>query len=566
MNEAQAALQNGEKARARDLLTRLIKTSRDDAGFWLLMSAAVETNKERIFCLNETLQIDPQNQHARRGLAALGAIPASESLAVPLALQKRNWEGALLRDPVQEKQTRRALIQAGIAIVVLVAAAALVIYAIISGRALPAARPLINYVALTPSPSVTYEATSSPVVRSATPTFIGPTPLTIVLNMTYTPTLLYVNTPHNLEDYTRSLRMLQEGNLPQALISMQNAAAAGPGSPDLIYYIAEVYRLQKKYPEASQNYEKAIQINPGFAPAYLGRALLKLATNPARLDAARADVEKAISLDPGYFDAYLELASLKIAAGDGKGAFENLVQAGSLNPGSAQLYYERAQAELLTASASPALADAQLSFQIDRTFLPIYRVLAEALRLNGRIGEAQPLLETYTTYVTNDSEALLWLGLAYAQNANPQAAQTTFDQVLKLDPKNVDALLQRGLVELDLNEAQKAVDDLHLAWSLNPNSFPVTIARARASLATDDLAGANNLLDAATRLQQTDSDRAAVFYYRAQVMEASKNRTAAILAWQSLLKLPPQAVPADWLSTANQHLQSLVTPTPSPTR
>ena len=89
--------------------------------------------------------------------------------------------------------------------------------------------------------------------------------------------------------------------------------------------------------------------------------------------------------------------------------------------------------------------------------------------------------------------------------------------------------------------------------------------RAR-DLLTSDLVGANNLLDAATRLVQTDQDKTGVYYYRAQVMEALKNGQAAILAWQALLKLPPKGIPADWLTTANQHLQSLITLTPSPTR
>ncbi|HEX7395201.1 MAG TPA: tetratricopeptide repeat protein, partial [Anaerolineaceae bacterium] len=315
-----------------------------------------------------------------------------------------------------------------------------------------------------------------------------------------------------------------------------------------------------------RNYEKAIQVNPNFAPAYLGRAFFKLETNPKLADTARTDVEKAISLDPSYFDAYLKLASIKIAAKDDKGALKDLASAADLNSASALLYYERAQAQLLIDNTAQALADARQSMQLDQTFLPIYRVLSEALRAAGQIDQTQGLLETYTHYVTDDTQALLWLGQAYAQNDNLRAALSTFDQVLKLDAGSFDARLQRGLVELDLGDAKNAADDLRLAWQTNPNSFPATLGRARASLLTSDLVGANNLLDAATRLVQTDQDKAGVYYYRAQVMDALKKWQAAFLAWQALLKLPPKGIPADWLTTANQHLQSLITPTPSPTR
>ena len=561
--EARGALEKGEKAHARDLLTRVIKTYRQEAEFWLLMSAAVETNKERIFCLNEALQIEPQNPLARRGLMALGAIPRDDSLAVPLSLQRRNWESAFLRDPAQEKETRRALIRGAIVLLVLVAVVAGIVLAILTVRPAPPAAPLPTFAMPTSGPTVTYQPTPSPVVRSATPTYSGPTPLTIALNITYTPTPMYVKTPHNVEDYNRGLRMWQDGNLAQALLSLQNAATEVPGSPDLLYLVGEVYRLQKNYSAASVSYQKAIQVSPSFAPAYLGRALVRLATNSSQVDAARADVEKAISLDPKYFDAYLELAALKIAAKDGAGALADLATAAPLNPGSAPLYYERAQAELLTGATGPALADARQSYAIDETFLPVYRILSQALIASDRTREAQPYLQVYTSYVTDDKEALVWLGQAYAQNGDSQDALAALSQVLKLDPQNYNARFQRGLVELDFDMAQAAVDDLRIAWNLNPNSFDVTLARARASLATNDLSGANTLLDAAARLQQTDADQAGVFYYRAQVMEALKNNPAAVLAWQALLKLPTAAVPPAWLNEADQHLRALASPTPT---
>ena len=415
LDEAQAALENGDKGRARDLLTRLIKTNRDNIQFWLLMSASVETHKERIFCLNEALRVDPLSQIARRGLGALGGRPLDETLAVPLAFQKRNWEAALFNAAPQGKRARRALIQVGLAIVVLAVIVGVVTLAIFFRRGAPAIKLGFGYSTPTVGPSVTFEATSSPVVRSVTPTFIGPTPLSMLLADPYTPTPLYVNTPHNLEDYNRGLKMMKDGNWPLAIISFQNAAAAAPASPDLFYYMAEVYRILKKYPEASQNYEKSIQVNPNFAPAYLGRALLKLETNSKQADAARADVDKAISLDRSYFDAYLELASLKIAAKDGKEALTDLATAADLNSASSLLYYERAQAQLLTGANAQALTDARQSMQLDRTFLPIYRVLSEALRAEGQVNQTQGLLETYTQYVPDDTQALLWLGEAYAK-------------------------------------------------------------------------------------------------------------------------------------------------------
>jgi hypothetical protein len=60
--ETKEAIDRGERARARDLLTRLIKESPERADYWLWMSAVVESVQERIYCLKEVLKLDPRIQ------------------------------------------------------------------------------------------------------------------------------------------------------------------------------------------------------------------------------------------------------------------------------------------------------------------------------------------------------------------------------------------------------------------------------------------------------------------------------------------------------------------------
>ena len=66
--EAVEALREGKKARARELLTGLLKTDQNNATYWVWMSAAMETPKERIYCLQTALKLDPENAAAKRGL------------------------------------------------------------------------------------------------------------------------------------------------------------------------------------------------------------------------------------------------------------------------------------------------------------------------------------------------------------------------------------------------------------------------------------------------------------------------------------------------------------------
>src|SRR5512138_2000749 len=94
--EAVEALREGKKAHARELLTGLLKTDQNNATYWVWMSATVDSAKERIYCLQTALKLDPENATAKRGLILLGALPPDENVQ-PFSLNRpRAWEQKLL--------------------------------------------------------------------------------------------------------------------------------------------------------------------------------------------------------------------------------------------------------------------------------------------------------------------------------------------------------------------------------------------------------------------------------------------------------------------------------------
>ena len=51
LQEAIEALRKKDRARAKDLLTRLLKAEQNNATYWVWLSAAVDSQKERLYCL-----------------------------------------------------------------------------------------------------------------------------------------------------------------------------------------------------------------------------------------------------------------------------------------------------------------------------------------------------------------------------------------------------------------------------------------------------------------------------------------------------------------------------------
>ena len=80
--EALAAARAGNRVRARSLLTKLLKTDSSVVDYWVWMSSVVESQREKIYCLESALKLDPTNRAVLRGLALMGArVPTEAELA-----------------------------------------------------------------------------------------------------------------------------------------------------------------------------------------------------------------------------------------------------------------------------------------------------------------------------------------------------------------------------------------------------------------------------------------------------------------------------------------------------
>ena len=95
LQSAAEAIRTGQLAQAREILTKLLQADQQNPEYWVWLSAAVETQKERLFCLQTAYKLDPTNASARRGLVTLGAL-APENPPRPFALNRpRPWEARI---------------------------------------------------------------------------------------------------------------------------------------------------------------------------------------------------------------------------------------------------------------------------------------------------------------------------------------------------------------------------------------------------------------------------------------------------------------------------------------
>ncbi len=566
--EAQQSVKSGDFSNARKLLTHLLKEERENPQYWLWMSMAVETKKERLFCLKELYRLDPKSRAARYGLGLAGEIPPDPSLAIPLKLQVNDWEKRFLK-PAGPKPNISKLIGQLAVIFVTIAVFIVAGYFLITNTVSPYHKaPTLHSII---GATATASATPSP----AAGTSVGPVgprePLWTYLEATYTPTALYVSTPHPLlEAYSAGLRAYARGDWTQVLNYMQQVVTAEGGALDAYYLMGEAYRFSGEYDKAIGMYNTAIAKNANFAPAYLGRARTRLMKNAKDFDTAEVDFQKAMQLDPNMGETYIDYAAMLIRNKKEEDALGYLDTAGRLLPDSPLVNYYRAEVYMIAGQIDQALEQAQIANQRDITMLPVYRLIGEILQMKGKYTESLDPLETYVAYDGQDTQAWAMLGRAFQANGDLQSALDSYAKAIAAGAGGYEIYIQRGYIYLDQDKGDLAEADFTKALRTNSTSFDANLGLGIAYVKTEQYGNAYTQLSRTEAYMTSGKDKAKITYWRALsleglVAESQVKVSAAVKEWQNLLAMPTSDVPQEWREAAIQHLEILRTSTPSPT-
>jgi len=572
LHEAVEAIQQGQRARARDLLTRLLRADANNPNYWIWMSSVVETSREQIYCLKSAQKLDPKNPTILQGLRLLGAAPVEDKIK-PVYPVRRRWT-VELQDVRELSALGRIWANPIVRMSVLALSGLLVVFLIgfgmyYQGMWRKSAGPVIPTKTAGPSPTYTHtptainESTRIATMPAATPA--GPQPLWMRLKATYTPTPIYVNTPHVAnESFRIALRAFERGDIETAMTNLRMAQQIDPKSPDISYYLGEFHRLQGDNKAASAAYDAALQIDPNFAPALLGQARVELSLDP------QADVgnllQRAVEADPGWGEAYLELAAYWIARADPEQALEVLAQAEAFASESPLFYVQSAQANLALGNNQAALEDARKANKLDQTMLETYRLLAYAAAANDETDLALENVKIYLTYEENDPTAWMILGRALYLDESYEDALEALDKALKLDKKLGEARLYRGLTLIEMGEPQKALNEIYLAQQLDPRSFELNLYLSQALLASGRLGDALQQVNRTYDLAENDAELGQALFWRAQVYEAIGNLFNAVRDWKKILDLPAGSVSQQMLDHAKTHIETTSTPAPTATQ
>ncbi len=567
--EAVEALKEGKNARARELLTGLLKSDQNNATYWVWLSATMDTPKERIYCLQTALKLDPENATARRGLILHGALPADDSVQPFPVNRPRAWEQKLLLAHETPRPKGWAAIKASPVVRIggLAVLAAVLIGALVFGFIIPGASRNTLPPTRTPGPSPTYTLTPTSVNATGQPAAIGTSaPLSDLLPIPYTATPLYISlagSPLTADQYRSAKLSYTRGSWDEVIRVAQEIIRTEASSPAAYYLMGDAYRFRGDFNAAISAYQSAIGADPNYGPAYVGLARARLGLD-SNTD-VRSFLDEAIRLDPNFGEAYLERAAARIRQNDIPGALSDLAQADTRLSGSPLVYYTLALARQKEGDNERAIEAAEKANQADVTHLPTYLLLGELYAQAGRHEDAVKALDIYIKYRSQDSRAYLLLGKMEFQNGDYEDAIKSLDQSTALDRNQREAYLYHFLSNIELQRGDEADKEINSVLLLYPNSFDVNLAILRLHLLQKRNGSALLQLDKTKALAETDEQKALVYYWGATVYERRNDPEKAAEYWQMLLDLPEDAMTAEMRSEAEQHLASVTPETPTRT-
>ena len=230
-----------------------------------------------------------------------------------------------------------------------------------------------------------------------------------------------------------------------ALKDLNRAVEMLPDFAEARYSRGRVHFELGHIDEAMADYDRAIELDPKDVRAYNSRGHTYYTLK--QWDLAVPEYKRAIEIDPKFSGGHQNLATTYVELKEYQLALEEYDRALELDPENTFIYAQRATARAWVGDINGATEDAKM-------------FLANMDDLKGKGYDLDPAV--FKTF------SLVLLGVIQIQRADYETAVSTFDQLIKDNPKSAEAFYLRSAAHRLAGDDAKADADCRTALELDP--------------------------------------------------------------------------------------------------
>jgi tetratricopeptide (TPR) repeat protein len=231
--------------------------------------------------------------------------------------------------------------------------------------------------------------------------------------------------------------------------------------------LAAALQQESRLEEAAAHYRRAIEIQPGYAPAYnnLGTALRAA----GQVDQAIATYERALAVRPDFPDAHYNLANALLEKNRPVEAVLHYRVALASIPGSSDAHNNLGIALAAEGQLVEAVEEFRHALRGEPESAAIHRNLGDALASLGRVDEAIDYFRGAIRLAPNDAGSQYDLGSTLLEAGRLPEAVDAFRATLALQPDMAEAHNNLGIALASLGDIESSISHFQQALKLRPN-------------------------------------------------------------------------------------------------
>jgi len=233
----------------------------------------------------------------------------------------------------------------------------------------------------------------------------------------------------------------------------------------------------EKLDEAKVQYQRAIDLNPKMAEAYLNLGLTLLDSNPS---AAIAPLQKATELLPNQERAKFALAVAYERTGKASLAIEQYQAAEKLDGKDFETHLALARLLLSAGRAADAEPEFHMALELQKNSIPARAGLIQSLTVQKKSEAAARELDAYLELAPNDHGARIQRASLLFDAGKPDEALAELDRASKDNTEDLPALKLRAIIYAQKKQYSDAIPVLVKAIALAPQdaNLPAELGHA----------------------------------------------------------------------------------------